>query len=74
MVMGKENIGFYGYFFFVCLLVGYEHCGFYFLIMFVVSWFFFWMHFWWCGCFSANVLMDVNKEKELKMGIRGGAF
>jgi hypothetical protein len=45
MLMGKENIGFYGYFFFACLLAGYEHCGFYFSIVFVVSWFLLWMHF-----------------------------
>jgi hypothetical protein len=45
MVVGKENIGFYGLFFIKKLLAGYEHCGFYFSTMLVVSWFLLWMHF-----------------------------
>jgi hypothetical protein len=36
-MMGKENIGFYGYFFFICLLAGYEHHQFYFSMAFDVS-------------------------------------
>jgi hypothetical protein len=28
--MGKENMGFYDYFFLICLFAGYEHHGFYF--------------------------------------------
>jgi hypothetical protein len=50
------------YFSFVCLLAGYEHWGFYFLMALAVSWFLLWMHFWWCGSFWADVLMDISRK------------
>jgi hypothetical protein len=68
MVIGKETLGFYGYFSFVCLLAGYEHSGFYFLTALTVSWFLLWMHFRWCGCFCADVLMDINQAERAQAG------
>jgi hypothetical protein len=34
------------------------------LMMLVVLLCFCWVHFWWCVCVCANVLMDINQESK----------